>query len=404
MSCACIRANVAHLVCYPEECRQTGDGFAWLLRCRGKHIGAAPSRCTRGGSGVVPESVAITWGLGMKATYSTTAVLCFGAFAMSCGANRTDPGSHSGVDASTAFDLVDADGNGPPGDAPHATTFDPNGVKQIYPTKLGRALPWTLGFDDWDDRALGFGSMSGTGKDIVITKGGQVRMTVKAEDSDCEGDTNQGDALQRGYMCSENDWYAFEITAYFKLIEPAGDSDDQDWVLYGGGGRHTGGGPPTGCLGSAYKASYHYADARVRVRKENYHVNYFNRDWKQVAGGIDYTQNDDRWLGMKMVRYEIMRDGARGMRMEQYLDLGGIDADGNPVNDWQLVNVEEDHPSAGSWGSGATGCDAPATDQVMLWGGPWITFRWDGTTSSTRLMSVREIEAPADPPGSPDRG
>jgi hypothetical protein len=31
----------------------------------------------------------------------------------------------------------------------------------------------------------------------------------------------------------------------------------------------------------------------------------------------------------------------------------------------------------------------------MFWGGPWVTYRWDNTTSKLRLMSVREITPPA---------
>ncbi|MGE0869217.1 MAG: hypothetical protein AB7P03_11665 [Kofleriaceae bacterium] len=302
------------------------------------------------------------------------------------------------------FDLIDAarDDDGGTADAPTAVAaYDPNGVKQIYPSRIGRALPWTLGFADWEARALGFGDVTGSGKDTVVTEGGQVRMTVSAEESDCEGETNQGDALQRGYMCSENDWYAYEMTGYLQLVDAASSDDDQDWVLYGGGGRHTGNSLPVGCEGSAYKTSYHYVNAQVRVRKENYHVNYFNRHWKDVAGGLDYSQHKDKWLGLKMVRYEIVRDGQRGLRIEQYVDLGGIDADGNPANEWTLVNVEEDHPSSGSWGSGATSCDAPASDQIMLWGGPWVTYRWDNTESRIRLMSVREIEPPTTTPPVP---
>jgi hypothetical protein len=272
---------------------------------------------------------------------------------------------------------------------------DPNGVQQIYCTSLERADPWTLGYDDWEVRIRQFGTVSGAGKLTVVEREGQTRMTVKAEDSDCEGLEDHGQALAQGYMCSPNDWRNFEMTGYFQLVESASSSSDQDWTMYGNGGRHTGSGPPTGCLGSSHKGSYHYRNAAVRIAKESWHVNYHYRDgWQDVPDGIDYGAASDAWLGMKFIRHEFERDGAAGVRNEVWLDLAGIDAEGNPANDWQLVTVSEDHPDQPSWGSAATQCGAPADDQPMLWGGPWVVWRWDGTTARLRLMSVREIEPP----------
>jgi len=72
-----------------------------------------------------------------------------------------------------------------------------------------------------------------------------------------------------------------------------------------------------------------------------------------------------------------------------------------PANQWHLYRAAEDHPDSPSWGSQATDCDAPLDDQVMLWGGPWVTWRWDNTDSSLRLMSVREIVPPTNMPPIP---
>jgi F5/8 type C domain len=273
---------------------------------------------------------------------------------------------------------------------------DPNGVRQLYPTRSGKAQPWTLGFLDWQTRFLTDGaSVTGSGKDTVLTNSGQVRMSVKAEDSSCEGEPDQGLDLQRGYMCSPNDWYNVELTGYVKLDSPASDSGDQDWTWYAGGGRHTGDGWPEGCMGSAYKASYHYQDADVRYGKEQWHVKYHYKSWTSVPGGIDFTANRSRWLGMKYVKYEFTRNGQRGIHLELWLDLDGIDANGNPRNNWQRVRVVEDHPDQGSWGADAQECHAPRADQIMLWGGPWVTYRWDNTTSKLRLASAREIVPPS---------
>ncbi|HEX6075854.1 MAG TPA: discoidin domain-containing protein, partial [Micromonosporaceae bacterium] len=273
--------------------------------------------------------------------------------------------------------------------------YDPNGVKQVYPTRTGRAAAWTLGYSDWATRFnTDGGSVSGSGKTTVVTNSGQVRMSVESVDGTCDGITDHGRALSQGYMCSTNDWTNWELTGYVQLATAAGSDSDQDWTWYGNGGRHTGDGTREGCKGSAYKGSYHYRDADVRWGKESYHVNYDYKPWTNVTGGYDYTQNKSRWLGMKVIRYEFSRGGQRGIRLETWLDLSGVDSSGNPVNSWQKVRVVEDHPDQPSWGTDATYCNAPRNDQVMLWGGPYVTFRWDNTTSRLRLASAREIVPP----------
>lgn len=310
-------------------------------------------------------------------------------------------GDAAPISADAALGAPDAPS--PPADAAPAAAdaapvagTDPNGVRQIYPTREGGAAPWTLGFGDWPARTRQWGDVTGEGASTIVTAAGQVRLTVKATTSDCEGDTDQALALERGWMCSPEDWTNYELTGYLRLDVAAGASQDMDWTFYGNGGRHTGSGAPTGCMGSSYKGSYHYRDAEVRVAKESWHVNYDFRPWTAVPGGIDYTTARDAWLGMKVIRYEFTRDGARGVRNEIWLDLGGVDAAGAPANDWFLALVEEDHPSAGSFGTAATDCGCPVDDQIMLWGGPWVTWRWDGTTSSIRLMSAREIVPPTE--------
>lgn len=292
----------------------------------------------------------------------------------------------------------DSGGSGPDG-AGAPAGLDPNGVAQIYPTAPDQAPSWTLGFDDWQARTRGWeGTVEGTGAGTIVTEGGQVRLNVAAQDSDCEGEPDQARALAQGYMCSPLDWYELEMTGYVQLVEAAGGEDDRDWTWYLGGGRHTGDGPPDGCTGTAYKGNLHYADGRARMRKESWHVNYTSREWKEVAGAPDYTEAPDLWVGIKLVRYQIVRDGEPGLRLEQWVDLGGVGEDGAPANQWTLVNVEEDHPGAPSWGEEATACGAPTDDQIMFWGGPYASFRWDDTTSRIRLMSVRAIVRPADLP------
>lgn len=280
---------------------------------------------------------------------------------------------------------------------------DPNGVAQIYPSKTGKAEPWTLGFGDWQARFdLDGGSVSGEGKDTIISNNGSPRMDVFAteEVKTCEGNEDYAESLDQGYACSPNDWNDLEMTGYVRLRDSADSSSDQDWTFYGPSGTHTNNGQyPDKCWGHSYKGSYHYRNAQVRFGKETWHVNYDYGGpapgWVDVPGGIDYGDNPDEWLGMKFIRYHFTRNGQEGIRVELRLDLSGIDDLGNPANDWSKVLTVEDHPDGESWGEDATDCDAPNDDQILLWGDPRATFRWDNTDSQLRLASVREIQPPA---------
>jgi hypothetical protein len=348
-----------------------GDGSGGTTQASATTTAGASAESTSPDDGARADAASGSGGTATSSPPGTTAV-------------ATDDGSTSTA-TSTASDTT--------GGEPSCTGFDPNGTAQLYCTAEGKALPWTLGFDDWEDRIRQFGEITGEGSLTVAEASGQVRMTVLSVPGECEGITDHGQALEQGFMCTADDWLNWEMTGYFQLVTAAAESTDQDWVMYGNGGRHTGDGTMQGCLGSSYKGSYHYVDAATRLSKESWHVNYDQTEWKDVAGGIDYSAAKDAWLGMKVVRYRFERDGEAGVRLEVWLDLGGIDPAGVPANDWELVDVREDHPST-PWGSEATYCGAPVDDQIMFWGGPWVTWRWDGTASRVRLMSVREIVPP----------
>lgn len=310
----------------------------------------------------------------------------------------------------TEVKILGSDGNPPTSSSSTTTTTqppvgtDPNGVRQLYPSRVGKAEPWTLGFGDWQARFdIDGGTFTGFGKDIVINNDGDRRMDVFAtvETIDCDGKTNYAESLAQGYACSPNDWNNIEMTGYVRLVSGSSTSTDQDWTWYGPSGKHTDKDQyPGKCWGHAYKASYHYRNGDVRFGKEMWHVNYDydgpSPNWVHLSNGIDYGEHPDKWLGMKFVRYEFTENGKRGIRNELWLDFSGIDAQGNPANNWgtEPVLVVEDHPDGTSWGDGATDCHAVDDDQILLWGDPRATFRWDDTESELRLASVREIVPP----------
>lgn len=286
--------------------------------------------------------------------------------------------------------------------------YDANGVRQIYRSATGRAAPWVLGYADgngvgWWDRAVRLPgkwldddnvdlTISGSGKNTVVTAGGsQIRLYVAATpfapDAHCDGDNDLDEVLARGYMCSSTDWRNYEISGYFQLVTPSG-ADHRSWQVYGGGGRHSDASEHR-CKGTAYKARLHYGEGWVQLRKEGPHPEYSNRTFSgRKAPDYTLSGNRSKWLGMKLVRYELTRNSQRIVRLEMYLDTTGIDASGNPANAWQLVASTED---TGGWGNDLDLCGV-SSDQIMLWGGPWIGYRWDDTTSRIRLMTIREIQ------------
>jgi hypothetical protein len=83
--------------------------------------------------------------------------------------------------------------------------------------------------------------------------------------------------------------------------------------------------------------------------------------------------------------YNIQENGGTAVKMEIWLDKNN---DGN----WEKVDENIDR---GGWGDEGGECGG-APDQIITWGGPIATFRWDGATDvDIKNFSVREIQPPA---------
>jgi hypothetical protein len=89
------------------------------------------------------------------------------------------------------------------------------------------------------------------------------------------------------------------------------------------------------------------------------------------------------WIGFKYIVYNIQQqDGNPAVKMENWIDIN---------NDGTWSKIYENIDSAG-WGSEATTCNG-APDQLITWGGPIATFRWDSATDiDFKHLSVREIQ------------
>jgi len=175
-----------------------------------------------------------------------------------------------------------------------------------------------------------------------------------------------------GYMQSPNDWRDVEITGYVKLN--SGNNDNFVW--YARGARHTGFGAPAGCEGTAYKGDLFY-DGNTRWTKEQWHAGgYAFGEFGENIGPIS-----GKWVGFKVIMYNAVEKDKSVVKLELWVDK-------NNNNNWIKANEKTDK---GGWGNAGRECGGKG-DQIITWGGPIAAFRWDGATDvDIKKFSVREI-------------
>jgi hypothetical protein len=259
---------------------------------------------------------------------------------------------------------------------------DPFGIEKIYPTKSG-GEEWFMDMKDGKDPRSSPPSMTKNSDGSFKVKSSKVRygaFTTSGYDQDKIETLNHATIARNGYMQSPNDWRDVEMTGYVKVNN--GDSAE-NFAFYARGGRHTGDGNPEGCEGSAYKGDLGY-DGRVRFAKEQWHVSYVFTDHKRAMSSIE-----DKWVGLKSIMYNMEQNGETVVKMEIWLDKN---EDGKQDGPWVKVDENIDD---GGWGSSGRECGGEP-DQIITWGGPVATFRWDGATDvDIKNFSVREIRVPS---------
>jgi hypothetical protein len=262
------------------------------------------------------------------------------------------------------------------------SAVDKFGVRMLYPTKQG-GEEWFIDTEDptadsrFDPKASITKNPDGSWK----MQSDKVRMNVFTSTGYDENkilSTNHGQLLGKGYMLSPNDWKDVEITGYVKVNSI---SADDNFAWYARGGKH---GDSDSCEGVSYKGDLFYS-GKAQVAKEQLHVNYDKSEEKQV---IDSIQG--KWAGFKFVMYNVEKNGKTAVKMENWVDRAG---DGNWAKVFEIVD-------SGGWGRQGTSCGGSA-DQVITWGGPIATFRWDSATDvDFKFLSVREINAKGGPAAS----
>jgi hypothetical protein len=260
---------------------------------------------------------------------------------------------------------------------------DPFGIKEIYQTKQG-GEEWFMNMNDpnhdprTDPQTKLTKNSDGSWKVTdtqtrynVFTSSGYHRNQIAT--------FNQKQLEAKGYMQSPNDWKNFEATGVVKFI--SGDSTDS-WTWYGRGGHHTGSGFPDGCEGTAYKANLAYV-GKARFAKEQWHVHYVYTSYKSSPAPLP-ASSIGKFVGYKAIMYNFQQNGKTVVKLEIWVDTA-------LNNNWQKVY---DFIDSGGWGTGGGECGG-APDQILTWGGPIVTFRWDNANNvSIKNFSVREIQPP----------
>jgi hypothetical protein len=263
------------------------------------------------------------------------------------------------------------------------TVDDPNidqfGIIKLYPTK-SNGEEWFINMDNplSDSRFNPQNTITMNPDGSWKMKSSQVRMNVYTSSGYNSANIPTLDhsvISSNGYMLAPNDWRNFEMTQYVKVnTSPT----DDNFAPYGRGGRHTGSGAPDGCEGSSLKGDVFFS-GKVRFAKEQWHVSYVFSSLKSPTTSIE-----DKWVGIKFIVYNFVQNNQVVVKTELWLDT---DNSGN------FVKVDE-RVDSGGWGTEGTECGG-APDQIITWGGPITTFRWDSATDvDFKNLSVREIIPP----------
>jgi hypothetical protein len=82
--------------------------------------------------------------------------------------------------------------------------------------------------------------------------------------------------------------------------------------------------------------------------------------------------------------YNFVQNGKQVVKMQNWID-------NNNNGNWVKINERID---SGGWGTEGDHCGG-TPDQLITWGGPLASFRWDRATNvDIKNFSVREIQPP----------
>jgi hypothetical protein len=262
------------------------------------------------------------------------------------------------------------------------------GIVMLYPTKKGGDV-WFMGPNLKNDTRFDANANLSKNQDGSWSVNSSEHTTLNIWTGG-SGDFRQRDGMDtynhsiieaRGYWYKPSDWKNVEMTGYFKL----NDYTEDEYTTYSRSIWHNR--THNGCGGSDYKLRLNF-DGSVTFDKEEWHVHYSEQPksaWIPEQKSVDGSGNlTNKWIGLKSVVYNIEQNGTSYPKLEMWIDR-------NNNNTWKKIH---EYVDKGGWGSTMNRCGG-ATDQLITWGSPVVTFRWDNTANvDFRNLSVREIHPP----------
>ena len=248
------------------------------------------------------------------------------------------------------------------------------GIKKIYPTKKN-GFEWFMNnYDPESDPYLHNYKSIVKNEDGSYSIGERSRMGVYSKDGIGYPKGNMEtynftELSKKGYWYKPSDWKNVEITGEYLYKGGEGPGITH----YARSEHHSL--INNGCGGSSYKLSIHF-DGTSSISKEQTHP----KPWKIQMNESTFGKLDKDWFRFKGIMYNLP-DGT--VKLENWLD---------PFlnNTWRKIAEYQDK---GGWGKDGNKCQGKE-DQIITWGSPTATFRWDDVLVDFRNLSVREIQPP----------
>lgn len=180
-----------------------------------------------------------------------------------------------------------------------------------------------------------------------------------------------------------SEWRNVEITGYVRVASVLPQSEEGEISWYARGGKHNSGVP---CDATALFGRL-TVDGKADWQKEIWFTGGYTSSTADTVASSESIL--DRWIGWKVVMYNIRNDSA--VKMESYID-------NNNDNNWVKVTELVDD---GGWFARSSDdvfysidCGGRPKDYVVANSGPIATFRSDDITWNFKNLSIREIQPP----------
>ena len=264
---------------------------------------------------------------------------------------------------------------------------DKFGITEIYPTKAN-GREWYL-------------NMNNPYNDSLLSITFEPNVTRQADGSwrISETDSEFSDPQIRINVdtpSGKEPWRDVEMTGYIKIISinssstaatnsstsPAQESEIEDIAWYGRGGKRN---EEVPCEGTAYFGGLH-PDGTVSWKKSIWWTGGYTED--RLKQRVLNEEMIGKWIGWKVIMYNIGIGNLTGVKMESYLDF-------NNTGNWSKVTELLD---SGGWYARtpdeefySAQCGKPK-DYIVINSGPIATFRADNMVLDFKDLSIREIQ------------